>query len=78
MGCVLCNITGCREFTQGTEPPVLNPFYCKTSEERSEFIEELCADIALRHPEVVKRIMYFTGVALGKRLRKRFRSLCPF
>ena len=56
MGCVLCNITSCEEFVQGANPPVKNPFYSKTEEEKDRFLEELAYDIASRHPELVRKI----------------------
>jgi hypothetical protein len=78
MGCVFCNITNVDVFPMGTDPGVANPFYCKTSEERAEFINELCADIVARHPEVVKRLIYYAGLALAISFKKRLRSLWPF
>lgn len=56
MGCVLCNITSCEEFPQGKDPPIKNPFYCKTQREREELLKELAYDIASIHPELVRRI----------------------
>ena len=48
MGCVLCNITDMR--------PDINAFFCKTAEEKQEFLDELANDIATRHPEMVEKI----------------------
>ena len=48
MGCVLCNITNTR--------PDINAFFCKTEEEKEEFLNELAGDIATRHPEMVEKI----------------------
>ena len=54
--CILCNIMTVDEFQQGPDPPKKNIFYCKTKRERNEFIRELCSDIVVYHPEVVKMI----------------------
>jgi hypothetical protein len=55
MGCTLCSITRVDKF--GTEEdPVPNPFYCKTDEEREQFMEELAVDIATRHPDYARQI----------------------
>jgi hypothetical protein len=56
MGCLLCNITACKEFEQGDAPPIVNPFYCKTRKRTREFLDELAYDIASKHPEMVRRI----------------------
>lgn len=61
MGCVLCNITSCDEFSQGENPSIKNPFYCKTEQERDEFLDELASDIVSRHPEMVERINTLTA-----------------
>ena len=58
MGCVLCNITNVDYFgTEAEKKP--NPFYCETLKEREGFLIELAYDIAVRHPEMVKRINQF-------------------
>ena len=55
MGCVLCNITSCEHL--GTEAkPEPNPFFCRTKQERKEFLDELAYDIASRHLGLVKKI----------------------
>ena len=56
MGCLLCNITSCNEFSQGDDPPVINPFHCQTRGRRRVFLDELAYDIAANHPEMVRRI----------------------
>jgi len=55
MGCVFCNITTV-EYIRNKEERVLNPFYCKTAQERKEFHDELASDIVTRHPEFLKRL----------------------
>lgn len=55
MGCVFCNITNVEHF--GTEEkPEPNPFYCKTDQEREEFLDELASDIVTRHPEFIEKL----------------------
>ncbi len=63
MGCVLCNITNVKEFAG---PPIGNPFFCPTEEEKKQFLDELAYDIAVRHPEMVKQINEF---AVAEKLR---------
>ena len=70
MGCLFCNITACEEFIQGDGPPVKNPFYCKTPEDRAEFVNELCYDIAGRHHNVARRIFYYTVLVLYLDLKR--------
>ena len=58
MGCVLCNITNVENFgTEDKKKP--NPFYCPTMREKKQFEGELAYDIAVRHPEMVKKINDF-------------------
>lgn len=66
MGCVLCNIVYCSEFVRGKYPSVKNPFYCATSEEQEEFLQELAGDIASYHPELAAMIAAASGIKATK------------